>query len=171
MHWYATDALAQWLSGSRMSLFIRQFDWLVPLLQTVHILAIAMVIASALMIDLRLLGFSTSQSLQATARHFMPWIWGGIGLLAVSGTTLIVAEPQRSLPNPAFLLKMILLALAIASTRFLQVSLAGDAGLGPSSGRPAPAASALMRAVAVTTFVLWCAIAFAGRFIAYLQDI
>lgn len=163
------SSLAQWLSETRASLFIHDFDWLVPLLQTVHILAIAMVLSSVLMIDLRLLGIAKSQSLQSTARRFVPWIWSGLAILVASGITLIIAEPQRALPNPAFQIKMALLAVAIAITVLFQVSLGGGRLSRFSSDQNRSVSNAAVAILAALTFILWCAIAFAGRLIAYFQ--
>jgi hypothetical protein len=158
-------ALAQWLSDTRLSFAIREFDWLVPLLQTVHILAIAMVMSSIFLIALRMLRVTRTQPLMATTDRFLPWIWSGLVLLALSGALLIVGEPLRALPNPAFQIKMLLLALAIALTGSFAVSLHHD----PARwDRHATTASRLL---AVASLALWCAIAFAGRLIAYTQPI
>ncbi len=158
-------ALAQWLSATPLSLAARALDWLVPLLQTIHILAIAMVVSSVFMIDLRILGLARTQSISETARRFAPWIWSGLVVLAISGVALIVVEPMRALPNPAFQIKMALLAVAIAGTCLFQISLRGGAAFWESSGSRRTIANAL----AVSAFLLWCVIAGAGRLIAYLQ--
>ncbi len=158
-------ALAQWLSATPLSLALRELDWLVPLLQTVHILAIAMVVSSVFLIDVRLLDFTRSQSITETARRFMPWIWTGLAILAVSGAALITVEPMRALPNPAFQIKMALLFVAIAATWLFQISLRGDAVFWQSAGSRRSMATVL----AVSAFLLWCAIVGAGRLIAYLQ--
>lgn len=92
-------ALAQWLSETPMSLRLRDVLWLIPLVQTIHILAIAVVVSSVLMIDLRFLRITRSQSIAATAHRFVPWLWSGLAVLAVSGVTLIIAEPKRALAN------------------------------------------------------------------------
>jgi hypothetical protein len=158
-------ALAQWFSETQASLAIQEHDWLIPLLQTIHILAIAMVLSSVFMIDLRILRVTKSQSMAATAHRFVPWIWAGIALLAASGMILIVGEPQRSLPNRAFQIKMLLLAIAIATTCAFQISLRRQSASWDNPGSIGAATSIL----AVGTFGLWCAIAFAGRLIAYTQ--
>jgi Family of unknown function (DUF6644) len=158
-------ALAQWLSATPLSLAARTLDWLVPFLQTIHILAIAMVVSSVFMIDLRILGFARAQSIGETAQRFMPWIWSGLAVLAMSGIALIVVEPMRALPNPAFQIKMALLAAAVAGTCLFQMSLRGDAAFWQSSGSRRTLANVL----AVSAFLLWCVIAGAGRLIAYLQ--
>jgi hypothetical protein len=159
------QALAQWLAQTPASRAIQDVVWLVPLLQTIHILAIAMVVSSVFMIDLRLLRIATAQSIAATAHRFVPWIWSGLALLAASGITLIVDEPQRALPNPAFQIKMLLLAFAVTMTCAFQVSLRRNAALWDDAGRKSPMTAVL----AVGTFALWCTIAVAGRWIAYLQ--
>jgi hypothetical protein len=158
-------ALAQWLSETPASLAIRNVDWLVPLLQTIHILAIAMVVSSVFMIDLRILRVVKLQSMTDTAHRFVPWIWAGLGLLAASGAMLIVSEPQRALPNPAFQIKMSLLALAIATTCAFQISLRRNAAFWDDAGPK----RLLTHGLALTSFALWCAIALAGRLIAYMQ--
>jgi hypothetical protein len=157
--------LAQWLSQTQASLALRDLVWLVPLVQTIHILAIGMVLSAVLMIELRILRFAAAQPMADTARRFVPWIWSGLLLLAASGATLILAEPQRALPNPAFQIKMALLALAATITVAFQMSLRRRAALWDDSARSRRLAAVL----AVATFALWCTIAVAGRWIAYIK--
>jgi hypothetical protein len=99
-----------------------------------------------------------------TARRFVPWLWTGLVVLAATGLALIVGEPKRSLPNSAFQLKMILLALAIALTLVFQLSLRRTTTFWEEK-RPGRTVTVVL---AIATFVLWCAIAVAGRWIAYM---
>jgi putative copper export protein len=160
-------ALARWLSETSASSAIRGVDGLIPVLQTIHILAIAMVMSSLLMIDLRVLQTTKSQtqSIADTMHRFESWIWTGLALLAASGATLIIAEPQRTLPNSSFQTKIVLIALAVATTYVLQISLRRNAEFFNVSGKATRASKLL----AVSAFILWCAVATAGRFIAYTQ--
>jgi Family of unknown function (DUF6644) len=157
--------LARWLSETPLSNAIRAIDWIVPLLQTIHILAIAMVVSSLLLIDLRVLQIVKSQTIADTTHRFEGWIWAGLGVLAASGVPLIVAEPRRTLPNASFQIKLALLALAITATYVLCSSLRRNGKLKEPSASAGPAA----RFLAVGAFMLWCAVATAGRFIAYTQ--
>jgi hypothetical protein len=154
---------AQWLSATPLSLAVQKYEWLTPLLQTIHILAIAMVLPSAFMIGLRTLGVAASQSVAAVAHRFVPWIWTGLALLTCSGIVLIIGEPQRALVNPAFQIKMLLVLLAAALTYGFQVSL--QTGIVREQRQIGP----MMIGFAVGALLLWCAIAFAGRLIAYTQ--
>jgi len=160
------QALAQWLAATPASRGIAGALWLIPVLQAVHILAIAAVLSAVMLVDLRILQVAgRAQTMAETAHRFVPWIWTSLVVLAATGLLLIIGEPKRSLLNPAFQLKMLLLALAIAVTLAFQISLRRNLALW-NDGAPA---GRLMSAFAVLTFLLWCAIAVAGRWIAYLQ--
>lgn len=161
------QAFAHWLAGTSVSQGIQQALWLIIVLQTVHILAVATVLSSVAMVELRILGVTSSPTLSETAHRFMAWIWAGLAVLAMTGATLIVAEPARTLDNnPAFIVKMLMLSTAIAVTFAFQLSLrrrieAWDGG-SPRAGTA--------RALAILAFVLWCGIAIAGRWIAYVRE-
>ena len=97
----ALDRFCAWLEQTPLSQTIQGAGWIVPAVQTVHILAIAALIASALMIALRL---------DTRLRRV---IWWALPVLAATGVIMIVGEPVRSLANPVFQLKMALLACAV----------------------------------------------------------
>lgn len=158
-------ALARWLSETPLGEAARALDGLVPILQTVHILAVAMILSSTLMIALRVFDLARSAGVAETVRRFEAWIWSGFSVLAVSGAVLILIEPQRTLPNGSFQLKIVLLTLAGASTFALCRLLRRTGAAGPSTAR----AGGLRTMLAVVALVLWCGVAAAGRFIAYTQ--
>jgi uncharacterized membrane protein len=161
------QAFVHWLSETSASGALRQFSWTIAALQAVHILAIAAVMSSLFMIDLRVLRTTSAQtqSLADVAHRFEAWIWSGLVVLAATGATLVVAEPKRTLLNGSFQIKMVLLVLAVAATCALRASLRRNAEFASVSGKAAGTAKAL----AVGASLLWCAVAAAGRFIAYTQ--
>ena len=155
---------AGWLAQTGPSQFIQNVLWIIPAVQTVHILAIAAVLSSVAMIDLRILGLAGRATMAETADRYLPWIWWGLLALAVTGVTLITGEPVRSLTNPAFQIKMGLLIAAVAITLVFQRTVRRHA---PAWEAPGPAAGTI-RAAALATLLLWFAIAVAGRWIAYM---
>jgi len=160
----ALGRFCQWLEQTSLSQLIQSLAWIVPTVQTVHILAISAVAASALMINLRLIGIAgADQSVQRVARRFLPVIWWAMPVLLASGAVMIIGEPARSLQNPVFQLKMLLVVTALALTGTLHVRLDRDPAWGESGhiGR----AAALWTAAA--SLALWTGIVFAGRWIAY----
>jgi uncharacterized protein DUF6644 len=154
-----------WLGATPVSLFIQKVFWIIPTVQTIHILAISVVLASMAMFDLRLLGVAGKRnSIASLARRFMPWLWGALIVLAVSGSILIIGEPKRALGNVFFVMKMCMLATAIIVTLGFQVILKRDLAGGSDL---APAHFGVARIVGLLSLVLWVGIAVAGRLIAY----
>ena len=103
---------ALWLATTSPSVFIQEHNaWTIPAIQSIHIVGIAMVMGSVLMIDLRVLGWTwTDQTLQQTTRRFGPWLTGSLWLLLATGLLMIVGEPVRELVTFSFWLKMTLVA-------------------------------------------------------------
>ena len=160
------DALTRfcaWLELTPPSQIIQSVSWIVPTVQTVHILAIAMVFASATMIALRLMGrIATDQPTRAVAARFLPFIWWPLLVLLATGIVMITGEPARSLANAVFQLKMLLLLGAIAATRYVQTTLDSDATHAPANGLQAQ-----VKWFGVAALALWVGIIVAGRWIAY----
>ena len=85
-----------WIDQTPLSQWIQAAGWIVPLVQTVHILAVAMVLASATMIALRLAGLiALDETPRRVVARFVPFIWWPLIALAGSGLVLIVGEPGR----------------------------------------------------------------------------
>jgi uncharacterized membrane protein len=122
--------------------------------------------SSVSMIDLQVLGIiPRSEPLAAVAQRFLPWIWWTLVLLLISGSTLIIGEPGRSLGNPAFVLKMSMLCTVLILTLVFQRGLRSDSQFWDRS-RSRRASS---RVIAAVSLVLWVGIIFAGRWIAYID--
>ena len=96
------NAICVWIDQTQLSQAIQATSWVVPTVQTVHILAIAVVASSALMIDLRLLGvFWTDRPMKDVFSRFLPLVWWPLLILFATGFIMIIGEPARSLKNPA----------------------------------------------------------------------
>lgn len=162
-----TQALANfcdWLDRTPVSQAIQTTAWIVPTVQTVHILAIAAVMSSVLMIDLRLLGIlGRDQPLVRVSDRFRPVIWWSLPILLATGIIMIINEPIRSLLNAVFQLKMVLLVAALIATLSFQVPLGRDPSFWDlTSGR-----RGAIKIIAALSLLLWAGIVFAGRWIAY----
>jgi hypothetical protein len=160
------DSFCSWLAATPISQTIQTVGWIIPAVQTVHILAVAAVVTSALMIDLRLLGVrGNDQSVAGVASRFLPFIWWPLPVLLASGAILIVAEPARALENPVFMLKMGLLLAAAGVTLACQIPLQRNEAFWELS----PGRKRAARLIAAVSIPLWVAIICAGRWIAYVQ--
>jgi uncharacterized membrane protein len=160
------DSFIHWLGATSASLVIQREFWIIPTVQIAHILAISVVLASMAMFDLRLLGLAGKRSsIASLSRRFMPWLWGALIVLAMSGSILIVGEPKRALGNVFFELKMCMLAAAIALTIGFQFILKHDLAEGGADLAPSHAGAA--KITGLLSLALWVGIAVAGRLIAY----
>ena len=159
--------LSEWLATTRLSMVIQEVTWIIPLVQTLHILSIAIVISSIFMIDLRLVGIGArSQPTAAVVNRFLPWVWYALIVLLFSGSLLIIGEPARSLENPAFRLKMLMLVTVIVLTVLLQRPLRRN----PQFWELNSLRKAASMGIAVASLALWTAVLFAGRWIAYTSE-
>jgi hypothetical protein len=149
-----------WLSATAPSQAIQASTWAIPAIQTVHILAIALVFTLGIMLSLRFAGFGFSADpLPQLAARSGKRIWLLLLVLLVTGALLVTAEPGRTITNPVFYWKMGLLAAVIVVTMGLI-----------RSARHTEKANALQVAASVLAVLLWVGIIFAGRLIAYIES-
>jgi len=163
------EAIAAWLAGTTASDVIQKTLWVIPVTQTIHILSVAMVFCSVVMIEFRILGVTNSQTIAQTAHRFVPWIFGGIVVLAVTGSILIIGEPKRSLPSYEFQMKMMYLVVAVAFTIAFVRSVREHAPVWEAAGGGTTIASGrtLVNALALVALVVWSMVVIYGRWIAY----
>jgi hypothetical protein len=152
---------SDWLSATSLSQAIQLKLGAIPAIQTVHILALSLLFAAALILALRFAGRGiAAEPLHLLAARFTRLIWVMLILLATSGLLLVIAEPHRTLANAMFYAKMIMLAVVIALTLWLAAA----------ARQQHERTSGLHRAGAALTILLWIGIMFAGRFIAYYES-
>jgi len=157
--------LSKWLGATWLSGQLQTISWIIPTLQTIHILCVAILFSSVILVDLRLLGVLQRDAAPGeVAKRFLPVVWPALLVLLATGSFLIVGEPRRTLLNPTFYLKMALLLTAIALTVGLRRSLA-SAFRSEGSGR-----RFAVRLAAALSMLAWCGIVIAGRWIAYTGD-
>src|ERR1051326_9588131 len=98
-----------------MCISIKAPTWVFPLTETIHILALVVLLGSILLLDLRLLGVGirnwTPSRISNELRSF---VWYSLLVILVTGWILFMAEPLKAFDNQAFLPKMTLLFSAIA---------------------------------------------------------
>ncbi len=150
--------LSNWLSSTALSQLIQTTHGVIAGIQMVHIVCLATLVALALNVSLRVAGRGlAAETLASLAGRFIPAMWICLGLLLLTGALLIIAEPHRTLTNPAFYTKMALLVAAIALTAWVAAV---------ARGRPEKT-TPFRTAVAALYMLVWLCIVVAGRYIAY----
>lgn len=155
--------IGQTLHQLPLAVFLRGNAWAFPLVETIHILAIAVLFGSILMVDLRILGLSRSLSLRQLASHVLPLTLLGFAIAAASGLLLFIAHAVDLIGNRVFILKLGLIFLAGINAAVFHT--------GPyvhvAEWESATSAPASARAMAWASIVLWVAVIACGRWIAY----
>ncbi len=158
---------ATWLQATPVSVAIQSSPWLVPALQSVHILMIGVVFIAVLVIASRVLGVARMDEPFARVwARFAPFLWGGVLVMAATGLLLTLSEPVRELMTLSFRVKMLLLAVGLAGVAVFgrRMRRAASASAGAAGDAEFPA---ITRMAAVATVLLWLAVVFLGRAIAY----
>ena len=102
----------EWLQAHPTSQYIG-FTWWFPFLESIHVIAITLVVGSILIVDLRLLGISGLQySASRITRELIPWTWGAFVVATLTGFGMFVTRATAYVENPAFQIKFLLLIVA-----------------------------------------------------------
>jgi hypothetical protein len=115
MHPPSGPAWAVWLETSGVAVAMRQWLWLYPAVEIVHILSFVMLVGAAFMFDLRLLGLSRVLPVSAMADHLLRWSRLALLLVAPTGGLMFAAHATEMFVNPAFRLKLLLIAAAFVN--------------------------------------------------------
>jgi hypothetical protein len=155
------ERFCDWLSNTPISLRIQTVNWIIPAVQTIHILCVALVMSSMAMLDLRLMQVAgVRQPVSRMVDRFVPWVWYVVPILLASGTILTIGEPSRELLNPYFRAKMLMLVTVLIITFVIQRKSNTDATYWDTR----KAASIML---GLLSLLLWVGIVSAGRWIAY----
>ena len=133
--------------------------WAYPGIRFIHTVGLAIVVGVSTMINLRLLGFARTLPVAPLERYF-PIIWAGFWINAISGTILLAADATTKLTNPAFRVKMILIALAVVNLVLIRRVVFRDPNADTS-------VSGFGKFLATVSLLLWFGATTAGRFMAY----
>jgi hypothetical protein len=157
-------AFLKWLEETGLAARIRDSLLLFPLLESAHVLGLALVFGTILVIDLRLLGIASAQRpFQRMASDIIKWTWLGFALSAVTGALMFITNAPVYYHNFYFRAKMLLLVLSGVNMLVFELT-AGRTihNWGNNASAPRPG-----RVAAVLSITMWIAIIFMGRLIGF----
>jgi putative copper export protein len=153
-----------WLSQTSLSLAIQTNAWVIPTVQSIHILGIGVVVGSVFMIDLRVLGFTgRDQSLRETVDRFGPWLTVALCVLLATGVLMIIGEPARELQAFSFWFKMSLVVIGTLIAAIFRMALRRNEPYWEES----LVKRRTTKSIAILTLLIWLGIIILGRLIAY----
>lgn len=109
-------ALLKWLETSAVGTAVAQSAWLFPAVETIHVIALTLVVGSIAIIDLRLLHRSwRGRAVTEIARDTLPWTWASFAIAVTSGFLMFTSAATKYAVDTPFRLKMVLVLLAGAN--------------------------------------------------------
>ena len=149
------------LGHSALGHYMQTSVWAFAVTEAIHLLALAVLGGSALVIDLRLLGvILRKESAHALSRDIGKLLLGSLVVLILTGTAMLSEEALKCYYSPAFRWKMALLAAAVLFyfTLHRRALVRADQH----------ALTVWSRLAAVTSMLLWLGVGVAGRAIGFL---
>lgn len=154
----------EWLSQTSLSIAIQTHLWIIPTIQSIHIVGIGVVVGSVFMMNLRVLGWAgRDQSLQETVDRFGPWMSASLCVLLLTGMLMVIGEPARELLAFSFWFKMFLVAVGtVFASAFMMAVRRNEPHWEESLVK-----RRTTKWLAVLTLLIWATIIVLGRLIAY----
>ncbi len=155
--------LMTWLEHRPFAIAIAESTWLFPITETVHVLALTIVIGAVAMMDLRLLGVGNKdRAVSEVIASSLPWAWSAFGVAFVAGSLMFTSKAASYYANIPFRIKMVCMVLAAINMLFFHFFTARGMATW-DRGRP-PLAARLAAGLSLT---LWVVIVATGRWIGF----
>ena len=154
----------EWLRDTPFSAMMRDSIWAEPIVETVHVLTLAVFLGFVLVLDLRLLDLTMRERrVSAMFEQLNPGLFGGFAVMLVTGLLLFSGDPVSFYSTWFFKAKMVMLLLAGLNVLLFNVTVGRRlAEWDAASHTPWEA-----KAAGVASLLLWVCIVAAGRGIAY----
>jgi tryptophan-rich sensory protein len=158
----------KWLQALPLSVFIHKTAWAFTAVEVIHIFAIAFMIGTIVIVDIRLLGFgSAKRPFTEFSQLLLPFTWIAFAIAVIAGAILFISRPMEYFGNPVFWTKMVLIALAginMAVFELITVRGVKDWDLANSP----PLAARLAGGISITC---WLLVLFCGRLIGFTLQV
>jgi hypothetical protein len=140
---------------------IARWEWVFPVVESLHICGFTLLVGTIVVLDLRLLGLRLRQQpISQLARALSPWIWAGLLLQLITGPYLFSGDPYEYVQIAAFRMKMLLFVLALISHfTVMRAATAPSRDSAPLGWR---------RPAALVSLGLWVSVMLAGLWIGNL---
>ena len=158
------DSWFEYLANTPLALAISQGAAAFPMLESVHVAAIAAVVGTITIVDLRLLGYrSHRRGVRQLIQDVLPYTWGAFGLALIAGSLLFISNAPKYAHNAQFQLKMLLIVAAAVNMAIFHLTVYRRVAEWDEH-LPPPAAA---RVAGATSLGLWLTVVFLGRWVGF----
>ena len=158
------DSMLEWLQGTGVAIQIRDGLYTFPVLESIHVVGLALVFGTIAILDLRLLGVaSTNRAVSRIMADLLKWTWAAFAVTAVTGGLMFSTNALVYFHNTWFRAKMILLVLAAVNMAVFELTARKTMPQWDAQRSAPPVA----RAVATISLIIWVGVIVAGRVIGF----
>ena len=151
---------AKWSEATSLGRVIRNSEYAFPMIEFVHLAALAVIGGAVLIVDMRMLGFGLKKtSVAELAKDAQPYVTGSLIVMLVTGISLYASEATKCYASAAFWIKMASLLLAMIFTYTIKKRVA--------AGDEKTFSVAASKLVGLVSIVLWFGVAWGGRWIGF----
>jgi hypothetical protein len=153
-----------WLGGTPWSVALLESLYVWPLVESTHVLGIALFVGTTVMMDLRLVGVAFAKvPITQFTRRVLPWTRAAFGVMVATGLLIFYSNPVRYYHNIFFRGKMLLLVAAGLNVWWFHSRTHRRVAEWDLADTPPRAA----RVAGLVSLITWAGIVVAGRMIAY----
>lgn len=136
-----------------------------PFLESVHVIAAAMVVGSILFVDLRLLGLAANRyPITTLSKELVPWAWFAFVVATITGLGMFITRAASHVVNPAFQWKLGLLVLAGINMVYFHKRVYADIEKW-DTGTSIPTQ---VKIIGSLSLLLWSGVMLAGRWVGHI---
>jgi hypothetical protein len=160
--------LIGYFENSALADNIRENDLLFPLIESIHVIAICLVVGSILFVDLRLLGLAAvHRSVSRVTRGILPLTWCAFAVAVGSGGLLFISNATKYLGNGYFVAKLLLIGAAGVNMAIFHMLSAKDMPQWEPKAR-LPVSARLAGGLSI---LIWIAVVACGRWIGFTMQV
>lgn len=157
-------AFLEWLGNTPWSIALLESFYVWPLVETTHVLALSLFVGTAIMMDLRLIGFAfRGVPVSSFIDRMLPWTRIGFTIMVVTGLLLFYSSPLRYYHNLFFRIKCVMLAIAGLNVWCFHSRVYDSIKSWDDVWTPPRA----VRFAGIVSITMWICVVFSGRLIAY----
>ena len=157
----------QWLHETPFATAIREGSTLFPNIESIHVLAITLVVGTISVVDLRLIGVLwRNRKISQLMTETLPLTWGAFAVAVITGTLLFSSNDLKYTHNPYFLSKMVLLAVAGLNMLAFHFITSRDIATWDDAAKP----PSRVRLAGAVSLLLWVGVISTGRIIGFTMS-
>jgi hypothetical protein len=155
------DRALEWLQTTPIAMTVAENDILFPWIESVHVLAIVLVVGTISIVDLRLLGVASLDiSAHRLMRDVIPYTWGAFAIAAITGSLMFSSDATHYAHNRLFQAKLVMLVLAGLNMAIFHFFGVRDIERWEAPGATPPIAA---KAAASISLLVWITVVSLGR--------